>query len=101
MIDRRKPPGTWPYHAIDAALTTLKHGGQNADHGASSGQNLGLTKVEVLTWARRNGHVDRRLTESCPQVHDRFWHFSDLAIESSVGLLYGVKRTYPDSVFDF
>ena len=29
------------------------------------------------------------------------WHFSDLANESSVRLLCGVKRTYPDYVFDF
>jgi hypothetical protein len=34
-------------------------------------------------------------------AQDRFWQFSDLAKETSVGLLSGAKRTYPDSVFDF
>jgi hypothetical protein len=31
----------------------------------------------------------------------RSWHFSDLANESSVGPLCGVKQTFPDYVFDF
>ena len=29
------------------------------------------------------------------------WHFSDLAIKTSAGLLCGVKRSFPDWVFDF
>jgi hypothetical protein len=30
-----------------------------------------------------------------------YWHFSDLANESSVGPLCGAKQTYSDYVFDF
>jgi hypothetical protein len=41
------------------------------------------------------------LSHGAKSAHGINWHFSDLANESSVGLLCGVKRTYTNYVFDF